>query len=202
MARLNGTKTNSVSRFDTTGKTTIVSTSTLRNATPDERKRQMAQLAEMGVSVPEEFRKENAMAGDWEVVSRQVVGTGPKIGNQQQDGEDQKGSVNIGVRKRKVEDEDDEGQQEAERKRPNWGSDMKSLPGDEEDLDALLEAKTTVIPNPTIKKEESDVKEEATTEAAMHTPDAPLPATAAVTKDNEANDIGSLFKKRKPKSKI
>ncbi|KAF1814332.1 hypothetical protein P152DRAFT_413039, partial [Eremomyces bilateralis CBS 781.70] len=36
-----------------------------RQATTEERKRQMAQLAEMGVAVPEEFRGEMAMAGEW-----------------------------------------------------------------------------------------------------------------------------------------
>ena len=39
------------------------------SASMSERKKQMSKLVEMGVVVPEEFRAEMAMAGDWHVVS-------------------------------------------------------------------------------------------------------------------------------------
>ncbi|KAF7589673.1 hypothetical protein BBP40_003965 [Aspergillus hancockii] len=97
----------------------------------DERKKQMARLAEMGVAIPTEFRGDMALAGEWETVSERVVG-----------GEKTCGS--IGVRKRKLEgdEEEEEAKREAERfVSKGWGSRTREYPGAQEDtdLDALLE---------------------------------------------------------------
>ena len=43
--------------------------STSNNGSINERKKQMSKLIEMGIAVPEEYRAEIAMAGDWHMVS-------------------------------------------------------------------------------------------------------------------------------------
>lgn len=98
----------------------------------------------MGVSIPEEFRPEMAMAGEWQVVSEKPVG---------ERGE----TVKVkGVRKRKMPDEDEDedeeegGGEEGGRDtgdnapRKPWGSTFRTYPGsgdggeDDEELDMLL----------------------------------------------------------------
>lgn len=112
-------------------------TSTLKQATPEERKRQLTQLAEMGVAVPEEFRKELAMAGEWETISETpIYETGPERADQ--DGN--KFSVmNIGVRKRKYEGLEEEEEAGETVVRKGWGSTTRVYPSQcDEDLDSLL----------------------------------------------------------------
>jgi hypothetical protein len=123
------------------------------SATPQasvaERKKQLAQLAEMGIAVPDEFRGEMAMAGDWKVISQRPV--------EETTSED---PLSVGVRKRKyegLEEEEEAGEILAKR---GWGSTSKKYPGangaDTPNLDALLSGVKSV------KKEEPalDVKEE------------------------------------------
>ncbi|KIW31991.1 uncharacterized protein PV07_03575 [Cladophialophora immunda] len=108
-----------------------------------DRKRQWAQLAEMGIQVPEEFRSEMAMAGDWQVMSKQTIDETPS-----------EAPLSIGVKKRKYEgqDEDEEEKKEAGEAvvRRGWGAATKRYPGqDKADLDELLSASISV------KKEKS-----------------------------------------------
>ena len=215
VARLNGAKTTSVSSYAPKPSSAAPSASTLRNGTPEERKRQMAQLAEMGVAVPEDYRRENAMAGDWEVIWKPREAQAEAVKT-----EDDKAAASIGVRKRKVEGEELEAQQEGERKRRNWGSDMKTLPGDDQDLDALLVAPTSVRPRG-IKKEDTVVKSEEVpvkgekspsqaeaipikkeegTDPVLNASDA-SPVPSDVKTEAEVPDVGSMFKKRKAKIK-
>ena len=112
-----------------------------------ERKRQVGQLAEMGVAVPEAFRGEMAMVGEWEVLSRRVVrGSGGEIGEgfggmKEEDGEELEGkALNVGIRRRRRGDgEEDEGEAASGRRR-GWGERVRGYPGEEgdEDLDSLL----------------------------------------------------------------
>ena len=44
-----------------------------QQATAEDRKRQMAQLAALGVAVPEDYRREVAMVGDWQAVSQRPI---------------------------------------------------------------------------------------------------------------------------------
>ena len=116
------------------------STSILKQATPAERKKQLAQLAEMGVAVPEEFRKEMAMAGEWETVSESLIYA---TGTKKEERDDHKPeTMNIGVRKRKYEGQDEEEQAGEMVVRKGWGSTTRlypSLNGEgEDDLDSLL----------------------------------------------------------------
>lgn len=95
----------------------------------------------MGVAIPQEFRPEMAMAGEWQVISEKTVG-----GDGQND--DTK-AMNKGVRKRKFEGEDEELENIGE-PRKAWGSAIRKYPGgnaktgvgDGEDLDALLNRTT------------------------------------------------------------
>lgn len=121
-------------------------------ATADERKRQAAQLAAMGISVPQEHTKETTGGSEWSTVSET-----PIYHVKQEDGES-KSAAAFGVRKRKL-DEDDEEAEAVVRK--GWGSKFKTYAGskgDDEHLDALLTS--TVIKKKDTKKEEPDMKEE------------------------------------------
>ncbi|KAL8736948.1 MAG: hypothetical protein Q9181_002174 [Wetmoreana brouardii] len=118
-------------------------------ATPAERKAQLAKLAEMGVAVPEDFRRETAMAGDWRTIAERPLWD---CGKKEEGLEDFKKfnpdpTLNIGVRKRKLDGEEEDVNSEAPVSRKGWGSAVRRYPGpasnSEDDLDALL-SNTTV----------------------------------------------------------
>lgn len=127
----------------------------------------------MGVAVPQEFRGEMALAGDWETVSERKI-EGP--------GEDS-AAINIGVRKRKREGQEEEEEEEeggASEKvvKKSWGSTTRKYPGfqeEDEDLDALLQS-TTVIHG---KKADRP---------AVKTEPSPSDATVKVEKTEAAED--------------
>lgn len=124
-------------------------------ATPD-REQQLAQLAEMGVAVPEEFRKEVAMAGEWQTLSETPLDeiTGERI--KKEEGDVKPEGLNVGVRKRKF--LEDLAEEEAEVRRNVWGSTTKSYPGpkggeqEEEDLNTLLGKTKMVMPTAAAEK--------------------------------------------------
>lgn len=108
----------------------------------------MAQLAEMGISIPEEYRGDMALAGDWQTTSVRVIQSENENGEKEGKGTTGR---SIGVRKRKLEgrDNDDEddygdghGQEPGRLVSKGWGQRTKEYPGaqgdDDEDLDALL----------------------------------------------------------------
>ena len=127
-----------------------------------DRKRQMAQLAALGVAVPEEFRKELAVAGDWTTVSMKRIdaaSTANSRGVKGEDGvktednaEDQaEWEKSYGVRKRGVDEEDGGGTgfkvRRKAREEDMGPVDIRSLMGRK-----LPEVKTEP---PAVKKEES-----------------------------------------------
>lgn len=98
----------------------------------------------MGIKVPEHFRPEMAMAGDWQVLSSQTV-----------DESTQEAPLSIGVKKRKLEGQEDEDEEEAAAGeaaiRRGWGTTTKRYPGrDQTDLDDLLTGSIS------LKKERTD----------------------------------------------
>ncbi|KAK1675265.1 hypothetical protein BDP55DRAFT_665005 [Colletotrichum godetiae] len=113
-----------------------------------QRKQQMEQLAEMGVSIPTEFRGDMAMAGEWTVTATKVV-------DEEAEREKPVEAKAVGVRKREQTEEERE-EEEAVRglfKKPRkWGS-TRAMPADDEDLDALLSGNTLMR---SVKKEEED----------------------------------------------
>lgn len=113
-----------------------------KQASAEERKKQMQQLADMGVAVPEEFRREVALAGEWERVSVKPVITAETSRVKSEGGEANIDSLAFGVRKRKFEDQIEEEAVHAVVKKQAWGSRFKTYPGKggngDSDLDALL----------------------------------------------------------------
>ncbi|KAJ5777772.1 hypothetical protein N7520_001018 [Penicillium odoratum] len=189
-----------------------------RPVSVDERKKQMAQLAEMGVAIPEEYRGDMALTGEWQTVSETRLDAGAE------------GAKSIGIRKRKIEgDEDEEGGQIPEYVSKGWGSRMKIYPGaeddDDEGLDALL-ASTKDLKKPKIEtevvaskeqessftllpKKEDDAadceapaatvpkEEDSTLVKKEEADDSTTPLATAVPESEEAH--GVIFKKRKAK---
>ncbi len=113
-----------------------------QQATPADRKRQLAQLAEMGVAIPEDFRREMAMAGDWETTSEMLVYANDFM--KKEEPEDVKpGGLNVGVRKRKFEGQEEEEEAGEAVVRKGWGSTIRAYPGmgdDDGDLNTLLKS--------------------------------------------------------------
>lgn len=197
------------------------SLSTAPQVSVAERKKQIAQLVEMGIAVPDEFRGEMAMAGDWRVVSQRPVEETAS-----------EGPLSVGVRKRKHEGEEEEEEVGKVVATRGWGSTSRRYPvadeGSAPDLDALLSGVTSVKKDdavPDLKNEESEEKSTLTfakDEKAEIKNELETPATAnpALVKKEESarsfepvnsslHDIptveealvaGVVFKKRKPKS--
>lgn len=139
----------------------------------------MAQLAEMGVAIPDEYRGDMALAGEWQTLSETKV-------------EDLQGAAkSIGVRKRKhdgeeeEDEEDDGGNPSAQLVSRGWGSRMRTYPGaqndDDEDLDALL-----AITND-LKKSKPPVLEPDSEESKMVEEKKSEPASS-VTKEKDATE--------------
>ena len=119
-------------------KSTIPAASASRQATPADRKKQLAQLAELGVAVPEDFRKEMAMVGDWQTTSERLIYDTVK--KEENSGDVKPEGLNIGVRKRKFEGQEEEEEAGERVVRRGWGSTVRAYPGqdDDQDLDALF----------------------------------------------------------------
>lgn len=192
-------------------------------STEAELKKQREQLAELGVVMPDDFRPEMAMAGEWTVTSTRVIEDKPA------EGEDSKDTKATGVRKREVteeEKEEEEALQSLFKKPRRWGRDSKTVGSQDEDadLDALLSGSILTHQNQNpgadlnvkaedgapeskeeVKKEESDpVKKEPDTEVQGFTmPDEttePKLEPQVKTEDGETGPAPIVFKKRKPKT--
>ena len=95
----------------------------------------------MGIKVPEQFRSEMAMAGDWNVVSRQTI-----------DEPESEKPLNFGIKKRKYEGHEEEEEAGEAIVRRGWGATTRRFPTHAEaDLDDLLSGSVTLG-----KKEKSD----------------------------------------------
>ncbi|KAJ5380228.1 uncharacterized protein N7496_002656 [Penicillium cataractarum] len=146
-----------------------------RPVSMEDRKKQMAQLAEMGVAIPDEYRGDMALAGEWQTLSETKV-------------EDLQGAAkSIGVRKRKhdgeeEDEEDDGGNPSAQLVSRGWGSRMRTYPGaqndDDDDLDALLATTKD------LKKSKPQVPEPDSEESKLVEEQKPEPASSA-TKEEE-----------------
>ncbi|KAI1742867.1 hypothetical protein F4680DRAFT_385247 [Xylaria scruposa] len=217
--RLNGitTKPSASSSSSTAGAATAT-------ATPAQRQQQWEQLAEMGISVPTELRRDMALAGEWTVTNTRVINHVPDPSNNDSDSKPANvDAVAAGVRKRpKQEDEEDRDEEEAKvqnlfKKPRRWGRDTKDAVEENAALDALLSAplakplkkeeegedtKPAVKEDspPTIKKEEPEVDglSSGITELAAD-------EQSAIPNIKEEHEKGPsepvvVFKKRKPKN--
>jgi hypothetical protein len=148
----------------------------------------MAQLADMGVTIPEEYRRDMALAGEWQTVSERKINP---VGNN----EDAESSpLNVGVRKRKH--EGDEEEEEAKgfdtNMRKGWGSATRRYPGaaaEHDDLDALL-AKTKDV------KRKNDVHSETKMDLETEEPDGQKAAKS--TGMNTTSEATEPVKKEEP----
>jgi len=120
----------------------------------EERKRQLQQLADMGVAVPKEYRKQMAMAGDWETVAVRQI---------KQEEDIKPDVLNVGVRKRKYEGQEEEEEAGETVVRKGWGSTTRVYPGSAggkvEDIAALMKGglPEVDIEHGTVVKREEDV---------------------------------------------
>lgn len=116
-----------------------------------ERKARAEQLLAMGVTLPEELRREVTGVSGWQTVSERVIQPDENtslagiLKKEEEENESKQGILSKGVHKRKAEGDEEEGPEDGGRKRKIWGSSLKSYPGaqqddggGEEDLDALL----------------------------------------------------------------
>lgn len=181
----------------------------------------MAQLAEMGVAVPEDFRGQMAMAGEWQTVSETPVWSVKK-----EEEESKEGILNPQRRKRRGSRDDDEDEEEREVRKKGWGSSIKSYPGfqhEDDELEALLKsgkpgdqsqganeieigcevAQSSVLTNPAdgnqnmpaIKRESSDEQVIKPIIAATEAPD----VQNLKKEESNAGPEQVIFKKRKVK---
>ncbi|KGO64598.1 Zinc finger, U1-type [Penicillium italicum] len=195
---------------------------TERPASLEERKKQMAQLVAMGVAVPQEFRADMALAGDWETTSETRIEVKQGLEGP---------TKSVGIRKRKLEGEE-EGDGHAPEPIVNkgWGSRMRQYPGapEEEGLDDLFastkdikrtktftpkveleldeQETASVQPTPTAKTEDITPKlqAEGTKESIkVKTEEAAQSSVEPVIEEKPQGEDaapGVIFKKRKPKT--
>jgi hypothetical protein len=153
-------------------------------ATPAQRKQQLAQLAEMGVAIPDEFRPDMAMAGEWQVMSEKVV---------EDESDKNPEAIALGVRKRPA-DEDEEEKQDLKKKR--WGSSYKTHPGEDDvDLDALLNNASRKEKTPKAEAEPevvAQIKQEIKQEEVAEQED------AEDIKKSASDDLTDTMVKREP----
>ncbi|MCJ1336107.1 hypothetical protein MMC09_001383 [Bachmanniomyces sp. S44760] len=208
----------------------VTPASSQRQLTPAEKKAHMAQLADMGISVPEDYRREVAMAGDWQTMSETPIYETLKK-EEGDEGNVKSSGLNVGVRKRKPEDEEDEAGLDDGRpaRRKGWGTTARNYPGragDDDDLDALLDATKaskqstrldTEVPGQGIQPLEASMggnssiisspgpqilKGEPSMEVdSIQTPlSDTIEIKPSVKKEDDLMPLGVVFKKRKPKA--
>lgn len=177
-----------------------------KKATLDDRKKQWEQLAALGVTLPDQARGDLAIAGDWKTVTTEVVG------EIDEDGEFKSLALNKGVRKRKLDEKEEEQKEAGEliTKRKGWGHTYKSFPGSkgaEDDMESLLVKKTPQVDQSVTTEEEADLKKEEPREddagvALQDIPTAEEAAEAAVKQEEDTPAAPAIvFKKRKKVAK-
>jgi hypothetical protein len=190
-------------------------------ATAEERKRQMAQLAALGVQVPEGFRKENAMVGEWETVNITPIYDGSERLRSKEEDDSEDDQKN---RKRNLgNEEDDLGSEERPAKKA-WKPALKTYEykrrSHEDDVEALLgdikTARPSIKPDPAEIEEDGEaaeedsllIKEEESTEDGMHQRDHPKDLSnipnvkiEAAVEEEVPPTAGIVFKKRRAKPK-
>ncbi|KAJ5972160.1 uncharacterized protein N7479_002078 [Penicillium vulpinum] len=192
---------------------------TERPASLEDRKKQMAQLVAMGVAVPQEFRADMALAGDWETTSETRIEVKQGLEGP---------TKSVGIRKRKIEGEEEEDEHAPEPViNKGWGSRMRQYPGAQEDegLDDLFASTKAIKRTKTFTpKVELDEQQTATEQPTSTTKTEDDPSKPVVQTTNESIEVkteepaqssvepvfeekpqsedtapGVIFKKRKPK---
>lgn len=185
-----------------------------------DRKRQMAQLADLGIAIPDQYRGQMALAGEWQVVSQKPVEPGEQA--------EKEPLLSVGVRKRKLECQEEEQEASQTLKKKGWGTTTKEYPSQsKQDLEALFAGSIHFKkenPNSVLKEEDSyqlvaddqgcykasvdndvlDTKDEIRVKREDVSERSPspgqLPDQAGATTEGAAEAPGIVFKKRKSKS--
>lgn len=136
-----------------------------------DRQRQLEQLAELGVAIPDELRGDMAMVGEWSVTSTRVIDDDGGGGDEKKDNNGGEGGDEVlegravGIKRAREMTEEEKEREEAlnglfsQNKRRKWGVGSKVMPeGEDEDLDALLSGGLVVVKKK--EGEEKEVKEE------------------------------------------
>ena len=163
----------------------------------------MARLAEMGIAIPEEFRREMAMPGDWLVTSQRAVYDDVKKEEENNKANVKPKDLNRGVRKRKHENEEEEEDEEdagASTTRRAWGTTTLTYPTDgDDDLDALLTSTTnarwSTHPYNTDRVQQETELEDPSHPTAMksHLPSEPMPpAHTSIKREESSDDINHI----------
>ncbi|CAI6250328.1 unnamed protein product [Periconia digitata] len=173
-----------------------------RKATLQDRKKQWEQLAAMGIAMPQEGGGSTATNGDWSVVSEKIVG---EVG---EDGVVREVALNKGVRKRKLDDEEEKRLEAGETitKKKGWGHTYKTFPGKagnvDEDVEALFNRKPAAKDEDDTEikqslKLEDQVKGEDIPSSLLEIPTAEEAAAASVKSEADKPVPTVVFKKRK-----
>ncbi|KAI1164010.1 hypothetical protein F5B18DRAFT_291564 [Nemania serpens] len=193
-------------------------------ATVGQRQRQWEQLAEMGVDVPTELRRDMALAGDWTVTSSRIIDDAPKPdGNDVDSKPARTDAVATGVRKRPQQEGEEDQHEEEEgvrglfKKPRRWGRDTRNAVEDNAELSALLSTPLTTLPKKEEQEEtkQSDIKHDSTSNIKKEEPETDgllssitEPAggerstgtTVKEEHDEKPAEPVVVFKKRKPKN--
>ncbi|KAK5626515.1 hypothetical protein RRF57_002230 [Xylaria bambusicola] len=180
-------------------------------ATPAQRQQQWEQLAEMGIDVPTELRRDMALAGEWSVTSTRIIDDpNPDDENEGDSKPANVDAVATGVHKRPKEESEDERDAENDiqnlfKKPRRWGRDSKLTAENDAELDALLSTPLTNPPKkeeslPNIKKEESELEGVLASAVAPVNGEQSGETTVKEEPDQEPSEPVVVFKKRKPKN--
>ncbi|KAI0442732.1 hypothetical protein F4803DRAFT_562160 [Xylaria telfairii] len=221
--RLNGITTKPPAFSSSSSSSSSAAGAGAATATASQRQQQWEQLADMGISVPTELRRDMALAGEWTVTNTRVINDAPDPSDNDGDSKPANpDAVAAGVRKRpKQEDEEDRDEEEAKvqglfKKPKRWGRDSKHAVQDDVALDALLSAPLMKPPKkeegediqpavkedspPAIKKEEPEVAGILSSITEPTANDPPTGPTIKEEGDKEPSNPVVVFKKRKPKN--
>lgn len=196
----------------------VVAKGPAEKASEGERKRQIAQLAALGVAVPEEYRKEMAVAGEWSTVKERRLQPAKTEQEQiKQEDASEEFERSVGVRKRKAEDDEEDESAKMRDGAPDrrWGSRMKTYKvADEGDVDigALLGKQgedQDVKEERAVKNEDGQGAPPSGTETAAGnsadgvaaSPEAAEEKPTMMPSEENTPATAVLFKKRKNKSK-
>jgi hypothetical protein len=178
---------------------TFTSAGPPKQASAEERKRQIQQLAAMGVVVPKEFRAEVAMPGEWETVAVKKMPLPPK--REEEDVKPE--ALALGVRKRKFEGQEEEEEAGEVVVRKGWGHTTRNYPGGYaavDDIEALMKAGGAAKEADVLEvKKEEDVIEDMVAQGSATNAEG---ATSVKQEDMaERTTIAApvVFKKRKAK---
>ncbi|KAK4221099.1 hypothetical protein QBC38DRAFT_523634 [Podospora fimiseda] len=145
-----------------------------KEATQAERQRQLEELAELGVAIPDEFRKDMAMVREWSVTSTRLIDDdgGDGDGEAKGEGKDWAGRA-VGIKRAREMTEEEKEKEEAlnglfnQNKKRRWGVGSRMMPeGEDEELDALLSGGLVVKKEKEEDAEGDAVKKEGEVEPA------------------------------------